>query len=80
LLLEIAFVYSSKEIREKMITDVTNPQFNITNVPFDERIDCLNQLSDARDNGVITQDEMLNIACVQWYVQHKVSKLINNGK
>ena len=63
----------------KMTKDITNPQFNIANVPSGERVDCMNQLSDARDNGVITHDEMLDIACVQWYVQHKVSKLINNG-
>ena len=64
----------AKEMRE-MIKDITNPQFNIANVPFEQRLDCLNQLSDARDNGVITQDEMLNIACVQWFDQYKISKL-----
>ena len=64
----------AKEMRE-MIKDITNPQFNIANVPFEQRVDCLNQLSDARDNGVITQDEMLNIACVQWFDQYKISKL-----
>ena len=58
-----------------MITDIFNPQFNIANVPFELRLDCLNQLSDARDNGLITQDEMLNIACVQWFDQYKISKL-----
>jgi len=64
----------AKEMRE-MIKDITNPQFNIANVPFEQRLDCLNQLSNARDNGVITQDEMLNIACVQWFDQYKISKL-----
>ena len=58
-----------------MIKDITHPQFNISNVPFDERIDCLNQLTDARDNGLITQFESLDIACEQWYIQFKVSKL-----
>jgi len=61
-------------MREKMIKDINNPQFNIANVPFDERVDCLNQLTDARDNGVITQDEMLYIACVQWFDQYLISK------
>ena len=75
MLIENAVVYSSKEMREKMIKDINNPQFNIANVPFDERVDCLNQLTDARDNGVITQDEMLNIACVQWFDQYLISKL-----
>ena len=64
----------AKEMRE-MIKDINDPQFNIANVPFEQRLDCLNQLSDARDNGVITQDEMLNIACVQWVDQDKISKL-----
>ncbi len=63
----------------EMIKDINNPQFNIANVPFDERVDCLNQLSDARDNGVITQHEMLNIACVEWFDQYRISKLISNG-
>ena len=62
-----------------MIKDINNPQFNIANVPFDERIDCLNQLSDARDNGFITQKELLGIVD-EWYVQFKTEKLINNGK
>ena len=74
MLIENAVVYSSKEMRE-MIKDINNPQFNIANVPFDERVDCLNQLTDARDNGLITQDEMLDIACVQWFDQYKISKL-----
>ena len=58
-----------------MITDIFNPQFNITNIPFEQRLDCLNQISDARDNGFVTQDEMLNIVCVQWFDQWKISKL-----
>ena len=61
-----------------MIKDINNPQFNINNVPFDERIDCMNQLSDARDNGFITQKELLGIFD-EWYIQFK-AKLINNGK
>ena len=62
-----------------MIKDINNPQFNIANVPFDERVDCLNQLSDARDNGFITQKELLGIVD-EWYIQFKTEKLINNGK
>ena len=58
-----------------MIKDITNPQFNIANIPFEQRLECLDQLSNARDNGLITQDEMLNIACVQWFDQFKISKL-----
>ena len=58
-----------------MIKDITNPQFNIANVPFEQRVECLDQLSNARDNGLITQDEMLNIACVQWFDQYKIAKL-----
>ena len=69
-----SYIQVKKKMRE-MIIDITTPQFNINNVSAEQRVDCMNQLSDARDNGVITQDEMLNIACVQWYVQHKVSKL-----
>ena len=61
-----------------MIKDINNPQFNINNVPFDERIDCMNQLSDARDNGFITQKELLGIVD-EWYIQFKISKSINNG-
>ena len=64
----------AKEMRE-MITDIFNPQFNIANIPFEQRLDCLNQISDARDNGFITQDEMLNIVCVQWFDQWKITKL-----
>ena len=71
--------YIQAKSSEKMTKDINNPQFNIANVPFDERVDCLNQLSDARDNGVITQDEMLNIACVEWFDQYRISKLISNG-
>ena len=59
----------------EMIKNITNPQFNIANVPFEQRVECLDQLSNARDNGLITQDEMLNIACVQWFDQYKISKL-----
>ena len=62
-----------------MIKDINNPQFNIANVPFDERVDCLNQLSDARDNGFITQKELLGIVD-EWYIQFKTEKLISNGK
>ena len=58
-----------------MITDIFNPQFNIANIPFEQRLDCLNQISDARDNEFITQDEMLNIVCVQWFDQWKITKL-----
>lgn len=58
-----------------MITDIFNPQFNIANIPFEQRLDCVNQISDARDNGLITQDEMLSIVCIQWFDQWKVSKL-----
>ena len=58
-----------------MIKDIFNPQFNIANIPFEQRLDCLNQISDARDSGLITQDEMLNIVCVQWFDQWKISKL-----
>ena len=56
-----------------MIKDIFNPQFNIANIPFEQRLDCLDQISDARDNGFITQDEMLNIVCVQWFDQWKIS-------
>ena len=62
----------------EMIKDINNPQFNIANVPFDERVDCLNQLSDARDNGFITQKELLGIVD-EWYIQFKTEKLISNG-
>lgn len=58
-----------------MIKDINNPQFNIANVPFEQRLDCLNQISDARDKGLITQDEMLDIVCVQWFDQWKITKL-----
>ena len=58
-----------------MITDINNPQFNLANIPFEQRLDCLNQISDARDNEFITQDEMLNIVCVQWFDQWKITKL-----
>lgn len=64
----------AKEMRE-MIKDINNPQFNIVNVPADERVDCLNQVIDARDNGLITQKESLDIVCNQWYIQFKTAKL-----
>ena len=63
----------AKEMR-KMITDITTPQFNINNVPAEQRVDCLNQLSDARDNGFITQKELLGIFD-EWYIQFKTAKL-----
>jgi len=63
----------AKEMRE-MIKDITNPQFNIANVPANKRVDCLNQLSDARDNGLITQNEFLSIFN-QWVCRYKVAKL-----
>jgi len=58
-----------------MIKDITDSQFNISNVPSNERVDCLNQVIDARDNGFITQEESLDIICNQWYIQYKVTKL-----
>ena len=61
-----------------MIADITTPQFNINNVPAEQRVDCLNQLSDARDNGFITQKELLGIVD-EWYIQFKTEKLISNG-
>ena len=64
----------AKEMRE-MIKDINNPQFNIANVPADERVNCLNQVIDARDNGLITQEESLDIVCNQWYIQFKTAKL-----
>ena len=64
----------AKEMRE-MITDILNPKFNIANIPADQRFECLNQLIDARDNVLITQEESLDIACNQWYAQYKISKL-----
>lgn len=63
----------AKEMRE-MIKDITNPQFNIANVPFEQRVDCLNQLSDARNNEFITQNELLGIFD-EWYIQFKTAKL-----
>jgi hypothetical protein len=72
--LKIHSYIQAKEMRE-MITDIFNPQFNIANIPFEQRLDCLNQISDARDNGFITQDEMLNVICVQWFDQWKITKL-----
>ena len=58
-----------------MITDITTPQFNINNVPAEQRVDCLNQLIDARDNGFVTQNESIDIAAVQWYDQCQIAKL-----
>ena len=72
--MKIRSYIQAKEMRE-MIKDITNPQFNLANIPFEQRLDCLNQLSNARDNGFITQDEMLNIACIQWFDQWKIAKL-----
>ena len=63
----------AKEMRE-MIADITTPQFNINNVPAEQRVDCMNQLSDARDNGFITQNELLGIFD-EWYIQFKTAKL-----
>ena len=57
-----------------MIKDIMNPKFNIANVPAEQRVDCLNQLSDARDNGFITQKELLGIFD-EWYIQFKTAKL-----
>tara|TARA_R110000796_G_scaffold90167_1_gene193917 strand:+ start:595 stop:780 length:186 start_codon:yes stop_codon:yes gene_type:complete len=56
-----------------MITDVTDPKFNITKVPSIDRIDCVDQLCTWRDANVITQAEMLDIACMQWFIQHRVA-------
>ena len=64
----------------EMIKDIMNPKFNIANVPAEQRVDCLNQLIDARDNGFVTQNESIDIAAVQWYDQCQIAKLINNGK
>ena len=58
-----------------MITDITTPQFNINNVPAEQRVDCLNQLIDARDNGFITVNESVDIAADQWYIQVKANEL-----
>lgn len=63
-----------------MIKDIMNPKFNIANVPAEQRVDCLNQLIDARDNGFVTQNESIDIAAVQWYDQCQIVKLKNNGK
>ena len=57
-----------------MITDITTPQFNINNVSAEQRVDCMNQLSDARNNGFITQNELLGIFD-EWYIQFKAAKL-----
>ena len=57
-----------------MIADITTPQFNINNVSAEQRVDCMNQLSDARDNGFITQNELLGIFD-EWYIQFKTAKL-----
>lgn len=58
-----------------MIKDINHPKFNIANVPSNERVDCLNQLISARDNGFVTQDESIDIAAVQWYDQCQIAKL-----
>jgi len=52
-----------------------NPKFNIANVPAEQRVDCLNQLIDARDNGFVTPNESIDIAAVQWYDQCQIAKL-----
>jgi len=62
-------------MREEMITDVTNPNFNIVNVPFDNRLQCMEQIWNARDEGFISQHEALDIVCNQWHIQIKTSKL-----
>jgi len=62
-------------MREKMITDVTNPKFNIVNIPFLNRIQCMEQIWDARDKGFISHNEALDIVCNQWYIQVKAAKL-----
>lgn len=75
MILEDSIVYSSKEKMRKMIKDITNPKFNISNVPAEQRVDCLNQLIDARDNGFVTPNESIDIAAVQWYDQCQIAKL-----
>jgi len=62
-------------MREKMITDVTNPKFNIASIPPMQRTIPMYQLLRARDRGSITQDEMTDIMCSQWHIQVKASKL-----
>jgi hypothetical protein len=57
-----------------MITDINNPQFNLANIPPNNRFDYAIQLSDVRYHGFITQDELLNILD-EWYIQVKVSGL-----
>jgi len=54
-----------------------NPKFNIANVPAEQRVDCLDQLIDARNNGFITANESLSIAADQWYIQVKANELKN---
>lgn len=58
-----------------MMIDITSPSFTIANVPARKRTECLEQLSTARDNGFITQNEFLEIACMQWYVECKIANL-----
>ena len=58
-----------------MIKDITNPKFNMSNVPAEQRVDCLDQLIDARNNGFITANESLSIATDQWYIQVKANEL-----
>jgi len=57
-----------------MNTDINNPQFNLANIPPHNRFDYAIQLSVARDNGLITQHEMLDVFD-EWYIQVKVSEL-----
>ena len=58
-----------------MIKDIFHPQFNIANVPAEQRSDCLNQLIDARNNGFVTPNESIDIAADQWYIQVKANEL-----
>ena len=62
-------------MREKMITDVTNPKFNIASIPPMQRTVPMYQLIRARDGGLITQGEMVDIMCSQWHIQFKAAKL-----
>lgn len=61
-----------------MIIDITHPQFNIAKLSVDQRLDCLSDLCEARDNrNLISDDEFLAIACGQWHVQMVVNKIKN---
>ena len=62
-------------MRKKMITDVTNPKFNIASIPPMQRTVPMYQLIRTRDGGLITQGEMVDIMCSQWHIQVKASKL-----